>query len=127
MKILPSLDTRAAVEFNFLHPEEKCLIFFRRHGMCLLFTLGKNWIPFFVIYLVCLPVLSWSLKSLGTTSETAIIIFTISTVIAVILAHWFFLDVLSYLLGFILVTDKRIIEVHKGVFLREEMKSPLSE
>lgn len=44
------------------------------------------------------------------------------------LIHWLFMDIISYLLGFMMVTDRRIIEYHKSVFLREEMKEiPFSQ
>ncbi len=121
MKITPSLDIRANAKFDFLHEDEKCHMFFRRHGMCLLFTLGKNWIPFVFLFSVFSVVFIWSLRTNGIETSLSRGTFVIVALFGIVLLHWLFLEVITYLLGFMMVTDRRIIEVHKIVFLREEM------
>jgi hypothetical protein len=89
--------------------------------MYLLFALGKNWLPLVFFFGVLLPIYSWIFESNGIDSPFAFLVFFASVVSATFLLHMFFLEMISYLLGFMMVTDRRIIEVHKSVFLREEM------
>jgi len=118
---IPSLDRLQGTTINFLHKDEKCLMFFRRHGMCLLFTTGKSWFPVFGIFLISLPILSWFSGSTFVDPQLIFFIDLSRVIMSIVLLHWLFLDVLAYFLGFMMVTDRRIIEFHKSVFLREEM------
>lgn len=120
--ILPELDRLHKTQIDFLHSDEKCHMFFRRHGIYLLFSLGKHWISFLFLFLLILPFSIWLFGENWTEFSTAIIIFGIISALGVFLLHWLFLDIIGYFLGFMMVTDCRIIEFHKTVFLREEMK-----
>lgn len=120
MKILPNLSDGALKRFDFLHENEKCHTFFRRHGMCLFFQLGRHWIPCLGGYLLFLPVFFWAGDFFEERVEIHLFLAIIGIFGAIALSHWFFLILLEYMLGFMMITDRRIVEIHKSVFLREE-------
>ncbi|QQS59749.1 PH domain-containing protein [Candidatus Peregrinibacteria bacterium] len=121
MKIFPNLSDRAVNRFEFLHENERCYAFFRRHGMCLLFGVCRHWLPYFLGYLLLLPLLFWVVNFFGEENALSFIAFAFNMVAIIFLVHWFFLAILEYMLGFMMITNRRIVELHKSVFLREEM------
>jgi len=121
MMIIPRCEARERSDFDFLHPGEKCLLFFRKHGLFLLFRLGRIWIPatllFFIIFWMKMIVDPDGLFWFFSTA-----VFHIAMVIyGVVLVHSFFIILINYFLGYMVVTNKRVIEFHKTVFIREEM------
>ena len=84
------------------------------------FQLGRHWIPCLGGYLLFLPVFFWAGDFFEEQVEIHLFLAIIGIFGAIALSHWFFLILLEYMLGFMMITDRRIVEIHKSVFLREE-------
>jgi hypothetical protein len=119
---LPELKRLEEEQIDFLHADEKCHMFFRRHGMYLVFSLGKHFFFFFFFFLFLLPFSLWLFGENWRESASAVFIFRCMGISLLFFVHWLFLDIITYFLGFMMVTNRRIIEFHKSVFLLEEMK-----
>lgn len=119
---IPELKRLYESKIDFLHPDEKCHLFFRRHGICLLFSIAKDWLPAFLLFFLLLLFSLWIFEQNWTHSSASLVVFLGMTLFSLFLIHWLFLKIIGYFLGFMMVTDRRIIEFHKTVFLREEMK-----
>lgn len=118
----PEIKRLKEEQIDFLHPDEKCHMFFRRHGMYLLFSLGKHLFLFLFFFLALLPFALWLFGENWQESNSALVIFGCLGAALLFVVHWLFLDIITYFLGFMMVTNRRIIEFHKSVFLLEEMK-----
>ena len=121
MRIAPHCETRERSHFDFLHPDERCLLFFRKHGLFLLFRLGRIWIPATVLFIIILWV-GMAVDPEGFFWFLSTDAFHIVMIMyGIVLLHSFFIMLINYFLGYMMVTNKRVIEVHKTVFIREEM------
>jgi hypothetical protein len=120
MRIFPSRNEQKTFHFSFLHKNENCLLFARSHGIRLLFRLGKRWLLWAILVFAVLSLVHAFIGDYF--SETAAKGFELfACAAALFIIHWFFLEVIGFYLGFFMVTDSRIIELHKTVFMREEM------
>ena len=121
MRIAPPPSARDRSRVDFTHVDEKCLMFFRRHGIFLFFALGRYWLFGMLTFLsaIFLQQTVFADGNYGILASKEFLMVLMAYLIIII--HAFFLTMINYFLDFIMVTNKRVIEVHKTVFLREEM------
>ncbi len=121
MRIAPASESPDHSHIDFTHVDEKCLLFFRRHGIYLFFILTRYWLFAMVtlIGIIFIQRLVANAGGYGILASSEFLMVVMAYLLIII--HAFFLTCINYFLDFIMVTNKRVIEVHKSVFLREEM------
>ncbi len=121
MRIAPIPQEPGHSHIDFTHVDEKCLLFFRKHGIHLFFSLTRYWLVALVtlVALVYLQSSIFNEAEYGLLASDGLLILIMTYLLIVI--HSFFLTCINYFLDFIMVTNKRVIEVHKTTFLRDEM------
>ncbi len=121
MRITPPSEAENRTHIDFTHVDEKCLLFFRKHGIYLFFGLTRYWL-LAVVTLVAIMFLRLNVfdeADYGILASNGFLMIVMAYMLIVI--HTFFLTCINYFLDFIMVTNKRVIEVHKTAFLRDEM------
>lgn len=120
MKVFPDTDTSDRSRFDFMRSDEVTLLFFRKHGISLIFKLGRHWLPAFFIFLF----LFWFEVNFITFENEyipAFWLYTLNSAYSLLLIHWLFGILINHHLNFMIVTNRNIVRIHKSIFLREDM------